>query len=245
MPALLAASAPAFPGLCRSSLAGIPHPPLSPTASEPRGFGMDGSCGVPCSLFGTLPGPSLECANTQAVRAKTVYYVFIGCCHSGCQQSKPALMLPQKRAHNHQSWGDLSPWLLPGVGLGTDIVPYFCPDPRMAANQQRPASPSPARQATASPAWATGRATTATPRCLPATPCSPSPLLPPTLRPGKAWQCSAQGLFLRDFMEKELWPPGRRSCAPCSCCGGAGEAVAECSSVSACTPEKETDDQWV
>lgn len=90
------------------------------------------------------------------------------------------------KGHNHQSWGDVSPLLLPAVGLGTDIVPYFSPDPRMAANQQRPASPSPAQQATASPAWATGRATTATPRCLPATPCSPSPLHPPTLRPGNA-----------------------------------------------------------
>lgn len=45
--------------------------------SEPRGFGMDGSCGVSCSLFGTLPGPSLECANTLAARAKTVFITYL------------------------------------------------------------------------------------------------------------------------------------------------------------------------
>lgn len=155
--------------------------------SEPHGCRMNRSCGVLCSLFRALPGPFLECANTQAVSAEGVYYVFIGCCQSYCHQSRPALMLPQKRDHNHQSWEDLSPLL-----LGTNVVPHFSPDPRMAANQQRPASPSPARQATASPAWATGRATTATPRCLPATPCSLSPLRPPTLPPGNAWHCSVR-----------------------------------------------------
>lgn len=131
-------------------------------------------------------------------------------------------MLPQKRGHSRQCCGDLSPLLLPGVGLATNVVPYLSPDPRMAANQQRPASLSPARQATASPAWATGRATTATPRCLPATPCSPSLPLPPTLRPGKPCHCSAQGLLFRDFMEKGLWWPGRRSSASCSCFCGMG-----------------------
>lgn len=202
---MLAASALAFPGLCRSSLAGslLLHSAPQPK-SEPRGFGMNRSCGALCSLFRALPGPFLECANTQAVSAESVYYVFIDCCQSYCHQSRPALMLPQKRGHSHPSWGDLSPLLLPAVWLGNNIVPYFSPDPRMAANQQRPASPNPARQATASPAWATGRATTATPRCLPATPCSLSPLHPPTLPPGNSWHgsdgaCPGGCLLKRSF----------------------------------------------
>lgn len=44
----------------------------------------------------------------------------------------------------------------------------------------------------------------------------------------------SSGPFLGDLGEKDLKGPGRRSCAACSCCGGDGEAVAECRSVSVC-----------
>lgn len=59
-------------------------------------------------------------------------------------------------------------------------------DHRMVTNPLRAVSLSPAQGATTSPAWATDRVTTATPRCPGATPCSPSRRRHPTLRPGQS-----------------------------------------------------------